>query len=165
MVAVGLRCMRRPGEVVALMGKDVRRIEEGVVIRIRSSKTDKFRKGKDIPMDKGHNKLTCPVRLLEDWMEFAKVGQEEFLFPNMNTGGKWSTSGIATAVKGMATQAGMRGKFTGHSLRIGGATAAMKGGMSLAMIKAIGGWESAVVLVYLRAIGAAQAGASRMMGF
>ncbi|KAK0520889.1 hypothetical protein OC834_006863, partial [Tilletia horrida] len=43
-----------------------------------------------------------------------------------------------------------RSAFTGHSFRIGGATAHWHAGASLSDIKLIGGWKSNVVVKYLR---------------
>ena len=65
----------------------------------------------------------------------------------------------------MAWRTGIEGKFSGHSLEIGGAVVAMMGGMTMAQIRAFGGWESKAVQFYLQAIGAAAAGASRSMDF
>lgn len=164
LVAVGLRCMRRPGELVELRVRDIVRKDGVTWVLVRKSKTDQLGKGKEIPLDEGGLARTCPVKLVWEWIRFAGRRGEEHLFPNLNTGGKWSTAGITSALKEMAKVARIEGKFSGHSLRIGGATAAMKGGMSLALIMAIGGWESPAVMTYLRAVGAAQAKASRKMG-
>lgn len=60
----------------------------------------------------------------------------------------------------MAQMVGLTGRFTGHSIRIGGATAAVQAGMTMAQIRAIGDWESHAVLVCLRAVGAASAKAT-----
>ncbi|CAG8589200.1 17672_t:CDS:2, partial [Cetraspora pellucida] len=43
--------------------------------------------------------------------------------------------------------------FTAHSIRIGGATAAMEAGLSLTQIQTIGGWDSKAVMLYLRTVG------------
>lgn len=164
LVAVGLRCMRRPGELAAMRIMDARWKEDGLWIFVRKSKTDQYGKGKLIPVDEGVDRRTCPVRLLKEWMEWNDRDPQAPLFPSVTSKFFASTGGISSIIKRMTEEAGIVGKFSGHSLRIGGATAAMKGGMSLAMIRAIGGWESQAVLVYLRAIGAAKAGASRQMG-
>lgn len=164
MVAIGLRCMRRPGELTALRRKDARVKDGRLWIFVRKSKTDQFGKGKLIPVDEGASSDSCPVRLLKKWVELAELNPEAPLFPNANSGKFGSTAMVTASVKKMAEIAGEKGKFSGHSLRIGGATAAMSGGMSLAMIRSIGGWESPAVLTYLRSIGAASAKASWIMG-
>ncbi|CAG8841884.1 27510_t:CDS:2, partial [Racocetra persica] len=57
-------------------------------------------------------------------------------------GKKISVSAVGLIVKQFAEHAGLNGRFTAHSLRIGGATAAMATGISLTQIRAIGGWDS-----------------------
>jgi hypothetical protein len=56
------------------------------------------------------------------------------------------------------------GTFSGHSFRIGGATAAVAGGMEVGLIAATGLWRSDAVLLYLRSIAAAAAGMTAAMG-
>lgn len=164
LVAIGLRCMRRPGELAALRRKDAKMKGGKLWIFIRKSKTDQFGKGKLIPVDEGVSEDSCPIRLLTKWTDFAGLSPDDPLFPNAHTGKLGSTAMVSAIVKKMAEVARLEGKFSGHSLRIGGATAAMSGGMSLAMIRSIGGWESPAVLTYLRSIGAASARASWTMG-
>lgn len=60
--------------------------------------------------------------------------------------------------KELTAAAGLMGRFTGHLLHIGGATAALHGGMSIAMIRSIGNWESKAALLYLWSIASARAG-------
>ncbi|RIB05174.1 hypothetical protein C2G38_2220390 [Gigaspora rosea] len=55
--------------------------------------------------------------------------------------------------------------FTVHSLRIGKATAAIRGGMSLTQIRTIGGWDSKAVILYLKAVEMTKDKASMRMGF
>ncbi len=50
-----------------------------------------------------------------------------------------SVASISAVVKRVAEHAGLDGNYSGHSLRIGGATAAVAGGMSMEQIRAIGG--------------------------
>ncbi|CAG8658298.1 36850_t:CDS:2, partial [Racocetra persica] len=65
-------------------------------------------------------------------------------------GKKVSVSAVGSIVKRFAEHVGLNGRFTAHSLRIGGATAAMAAGISLTQIRAIGGWDSKAVMLYLR---------------
>lgn len=91
--------------------------------------------------------------------------ESKFLFPASNRLGHVSTSAFSKWEKQVAEFAGLRGRFSGHSVRIGGATAAMEGSMTLAQIRAIGDWESKTVLLYLRLVESSQLGASIKMGF
>ena len=62
------------------------------------------------------------------------------LFPSV-TGRSISGQAVNAIVKRVANHAGLVGRYSGHSMRIGGATAALQGGMSMEQIRAIGGWE------------------------
>lgn len=76
-----------------------------------------------------------------------------------------SISGVASVVKEVAQNAGVRGQISGQSLGIGGATAALSAGLSMATtIVGIGEWRSDSVLRYIRAVGAAKIGVSQEMG-
>lgn len=65
----------------------------------------------------------------------------------------------------MAGAAGFTGDFTGRSLRVGGATAALAAGWSSEQIKSVGRWASDAVALYFRTEPLARMGASRAMGF
>ncbi|CAG8498484.1 3505_t:CDS:10, partial [Scutellospora calospora] len=80
-------------------------------------------------------------------------------------GGKLLVAAVTAIVKYFAGNAGLQRRYTAHSLRIGGAIAAMKGGMTMEQIQSIGGWTSGAVQLYTRAISMAEIGASRLMGF
>ena len=59
---------------------------------------------------------------------------------------------VGAIVKSVASDTGAKDRFTAHSIRIGGATAAMEAGLSLTQIRAIGGWDSKAVMLYLRSV-------------
>ena len=56
-------------------------------------------------------------------------------------------------------------KYSGHSLRIGGATLAMKARATMEQIRSIGGWSSDAIYRYLRQLDSVSAGLSNSMGF
>jgi hypothetical protein len=66
----------------------------------------------------------------------------------------------------MVANAGMPVQVSSHSLRIGGATAAMEGGLTKEQIMTVSGWRSEAMELYLRTheVVVAQ-GASSRMGF
>ena len=82
-----------------------------------------------------------------------------------NTKGSLTVSAMTSIVKRFAEHAGLNERYMAHSIRIGGATAAMKGGMTFEQIQAIGGWVSEAVRLYMRSVGMAELGASALMGF
>ena len=167
-VGLGLRLIRRPSEIVNLTWKDLKweRKEDGkwwLWVHIGKTKTNQFgKKDKWVPIE--------PGRL--DWLNILKkrydlvTNLDDFIFPSrIATGKHMSVSTFSKWVKRIAEFAQLKGRYTGHSVRIGGATAAMEGGLTLAQIRAIGDWESRAVLLYLRLREAAKLNASAKMGF
>lgn len=163
-ITLGMRLMRRPGEIAALRCSDVSFDTEGWAwILLRKSKTDQLAVGRKMPLEPSGN-VTCPVKWLREWLAVYGGMGEAPLFPSLESRDLMSSATVSSVVIFVAAKVGLVGRYTGHSLRIGGATAAMKGGMTMAMIRAIGGWESKAVLLYLRSVGTAKAGASSLMG-
>jgi integrase len=163
LVAVGMRCMRRPNELCKLRWKHIAERDGCLVISIIKSKTDQLGAGKEIPVEFGEG-LMAPSWLLWSLKQGSRwTAGDDWVF--CSQGGKQlSVSAVSSIVQKMVEWAGIQGWYTGYSLRIGGATAAMSGGLTLEQIMAVGGWKSGVVLLYLRALGAAQANASARMG-
>ncbi len=123
-----------------------------------------FRHGKTIPIEPSGDPLTCPVRVIDSYLMLDEgENREALLFPTVK-GTPLKTASVSAIVKRVAMNAGLEGRFSGHSLRIGGATAALQGGMTMEHIRSIGDWESKAILFYLRSVGAANIGASTKMG-
>ena len=72
----------------------------------------------------------CPVKLTRDYLVWRSVkvfaGKEQLFLSEK--GKSMSTAGISLVVKRVAKAAGLEGKYSGHSLRIGGASASLEGG-------------------------------------
>ena len=154
MVALGFRLMRRPAETAALRVDDLAdRPDGGIDVLVRRSKTDQLGVGQQSPIEPAGG-LSCPVALLHRWLAvrriFADRGSGERTVFVTVTGRPLSTSAFSSVVARAAAGAGLVGHFSGHSLRIGGATAAVHGGASMAQVKAVGGWSSDAVRRYVR---------------
>jgi hypothetical protein len=171
MIAVGVRCIRRPGELADMREDQLECTDFGAQIRIVVAKTDPTAQGKWIPMERGTT-VACPVRCLDRYLAMAKRcslkqwkrgSARNFLFVRAN-GRPYTTEHIKDFIRAVAAFAGLKGKFGGHSIRITGACLAVLGGMSLEQVKAIGGWRSNVVETYLRGLVAVASGASARMG-
>ena len=72
---------------------------------------------------------------------------------------------VSHVVKAAVSTAGLVGKYTGYSLRIGGACAVAASGGGLEVLRSIGGWSSDAVFTYMRAYVPAANGVSAKMGF
>lgn len=138
LVALGFHTMRRPGELGKLKVKDVEERSGLVWIRIRKSKNDPFANRRFVPVEPTESRI-CLIQLLNKYLRVRlSTSCDEPLFLS-NKKGEMSVAAISSVIKRMIEHAKLKDRFTAHSLRIGEATAAMKGGMSLIQIRTIGG--------------------------
>ena len=121
----------RRSELVALTVEDAVYFPEGVVITIRSSKTDQERAGQKVAIALGKNPDTCPVRSLRAWLLKGGITTGP-LFRGVNRWGQVQTEAltdqvVALLVKKYAQLAGLDASlFSGHSLRAGLVTSASR---------------------------------------
>ena len=121
----------RRSELVALNIQDVAYVPEGLVVNIRSSKTDQERAGQKVAVAFGKIIETCPVRSLRAWVKKGAITKGP-LFRGVTRWGRvqdeaLSDQVVALLVKKYARLAGLDATlFSGHSLRAGLATSASK---------------------------------------
>ncbi|MCG7308274.1 site-specific integrase [Brachybacterium sp. ACRRE] len=144
---IGLAAAQRRSEVADLTTKDLTRLDTGLLVRIRRSKTDQTGKGDVIGVPLGEHPETCPVLAVEDWLEASgrRIGDGSPLFSRIFSHAsiaktKISDRSIARIIQARATAAGITGKeysqvfgteswVSGHSLRAGHATSAAEAGL------------------------------------
>lgn len=89
------------------------------------------------PCPMGHPELTCLVRTVVAWRAAAEI-TEGTLFRRVDRHGRllgpMSGQAVAIVVARAAEAAGLAGRYRGHSLRRGGATAARRAGHDLVAI-------------------------------
>lgn len=135
LLLVGFAGTFRRSELVSLNVEDLEFTREGITIHLRKSKTDQEMKGRKIGIQYGSRIETCPVRSLQTWLDQSGI-ESGALFRPVAKGGKLQDSrlsdkAVALVVKRCAKAAGLDAtKYSGHSLRAGGATAAAVGGAS-----------------------------------
>lgn len=128
LVAIGMRCMRRPGKLASLKRKHVQWTENGLRIFLEKSKTDQMKAGRWLHVDVVKGSQTCLVFLLERHMRTAAYqGEEDPLFAS-GKGKALTMSVVSSIVKNMVKAAEMGVQVSGHSLRIAGATLVVKVG-------------------------------------
>jgi len=146
----------RRSELAALHITDLKETEQGMVLRIRRSKTDPNAVGRSVGLPYGSDPLTCPVRAVRTWLEAAGLTDgplfravDQFDVPE---DGALHPDAIAFLVKRAAGRIGLNVEdFAGHSLRAGLATqAAMNGAGELAIMKQTGHRSLATVRKYIR---------------
>lgn len=150
LILVGFASAMRRSELVALNVADVRFVSEGMVLRLRRSKTDQEGTGRDIGIPFARSRA-CPVKALIAWMEqaqiiegaiFRSVGKGERVHQSAMTG-----QSVALVVKHYANLVGLdSSRFSGHSLRAGLITSAAKQGASAWKIRAQSGHKSETML-------------------
>ena len=105
---------------------------------------------------RGGGTLIDPVAELWDLFERDPLQEGEApedrpLFRDTATGDAFRVSGIRRVVKWLMASIGLDpDRFGAHSLRIGGATAALAAGVSPAQIRLLGRWSSDVAELYTR---------------
>ena len=117
-------------------------------VTIKSSKTDPFRQGIDIFIGKTSNEL-CPVAAVLAYL--ARRGSKQGLLFQFEDGRLLTRERFVAQVRAALTRAGIDCQpYSGHSFRIGAATAAGQRGLPPATIKTLGRWESSAYLLYVR---------------
>jgi integrase len=123
----------RRSELVALTVEDVAYIPEGLIITVRTSKTDQERAGQNVAIALGKTLETCPANGLRSWLAKGGISTGP-LFRGINRWGHLNTQTlsdqvVALLVKKYAHLAGLNAMlFSGHSLRAGLATSAAQAG-------------------------------------
>jgi integrase len=156
LLLVGFAGALRRSELVALDVEDIEQRGEGLVIRIRRSKTDPEGAGRLVGIPYGSNPTTCPVRALRAWLETTGISRGPLLRPVNRYGtvgiGRLTAASANRAVQRAVRQAGLDPRpYSAHSLRAGLATSAAEAGVSERAIMAQTGHRSlAVARGYIR---------------
>jgi len=156
LLLVGFAGGFRRSELAALNVGDVLPIEDGLVVKLRRSKTDPEGKGRDVGIPYGSTPLTCPVRALTGWKTIAGISVGA-LFRGVDRHGRVGAARIhkdcvGLVVKRAAEAAGLDpAKYAGHSLRAGLATQAyLNGAGELAIMRQTGHRSLEMVRRYIR---------------
>jgi site-specific recombinase XerD len=135
LVLLGFAGAFRRSELVALDVENCAFGKDGLTVTLRRSKTDQEGKGRKVGIPYGANPETCPVRVLQEWIEQAGVTSGT-LFRSINRHARVLARGlapidVARIIKKLALRAGLDpAKYAGHSLRAGHATSAAIAGAS-----------------------------------
>ena len=124
----------RRGELAGLMLSDIQWQAEGVVLRLRRSKTNQEGQAETVSLPYGRHAETCAVTALRRWVDAAALTAGP-LFRAMDRHGTVKPHGmtgeaIAEVVKRAAGRAGLDpALYAGHSLRAGLVTSAKDAGI------------------------------------
>jgi len=130
LILLGFAGAFRRSELVGLDVEDCGFGKDGLTVMLRRSKTDQDGAGRKIGIPYGANPETCPVRVLQDWMEQAGITGGP-LFRSLNRHGQSQLDRLSGIDVARAERAGLDvAKYAGHSLRAGHATSAAIAGAS-----------------------------------
>ena len=116
-------------------------------VKIKASKTDPFRQGVELVIGKTDNKL-CPITAMLAYL--AKRGNTEGMLFHYEDKKLLTRDRFVVSVRDALRAAGLDPKpYSGHSFRIGAATAAGRCGLPSATIQTLGRWESTAYLLYV----------------
>jgi site-specific recombinase XerD len=135
LILVGFAGAFRRSEVVGLDVEDCIFGKDGLTVTLRRSKTDPNGAGRKIGIPYGVNPETCPIRVVQSWVEQAGIFSGPLFRSISRHGrvqvGRLSGIDVARVVKKLAQRAGLDpAKYAGHSLRAGHATSAAIAGAS-----------------------------------
>ena len=137
----------RRSELAQLQCEDLDFQPEGVIIKLRRSKTDQYGHGitKAIVRNEGP---MCAVTSLEVWLKSSGI-KEGFVFRSINRWGKINSAGLSMdginlLIKTISKKANIpfADRVSSHSLRRGFATSAARAGADFSQIKRQGGWRN-----------------------
>lgn len=150
LVSLGLRTMFRAAELVKVKLGDIRPSGDGIQVRVGPSKADQNALRKPVFIDPSGSP-TCPVSLTQSLVDLRRSqgALDSYLLFTDASGKTLSPSAVSSIVKSMVVHSGIEGNFSGHSLRIGGASAALAAGFSVDEVMALGAWKSDAVKQYL----------------
>ncbi|GIP45063.1 hypothetical protein J45TS6_35220 [Paenibacillus sp. J45TS6] len=119
----------RRSELVGIDVEDIKPVKEGIVISLKTSKTNQEGKKEVVAIPYGVNPDTCPVHATNKWLEAANIS-EGAVFRSINRHGqvsekRLSDKAVAIIVKRYIDAVGLNEEdYSGHSLRSGFATTA-----------------------------------------
>jgi site-specific recombinase XerD len=133
LLLVGFAGGFRRSEVVSLDVEDVSETADGLVIRVRRSKTDPEAKGTTVALPYGSAAATCPVRSYRVWIAAAGITAGPAFRAVDRHGrlgrGRMNAGSVARLIQRAAEAAGLDpASYAGHSLRAGFATQAFLNG-------------------------------------
>ena len=133
-------CLLRVGEASALDFSDIDFVDDWLQVVVRSGKTGQ--EGRGIALYAG----PPTARLARRWLEEAPIADGR-LFRPVNKGGQvagtqLSDRSMRNIVKRRAAEAGIEGRVSGHSLRIGAAQSLRDAGATTAELMMAGRWKS-----------------------
>lgn len=156
LLALGWSLGARRSELVALDVDDLAWVPEGLRVRMRRGKTDQEGRGRVVGVPYASQLEVCAVRAVREWLDVAGI-TEGPVFQGTSakgdtvTGHRLTCRQVANVVAVCARRASLPGRFSGHSLRAGLVTTAVRANKPLKSVMAQTGHKTVEVLMrYVR---------------
>ena len=151
-LTLAFRCLLRASDYCysrhAVRISDLKLVKDGLIVLIRSSKTNQFREFiSEIPVFANADSLVCPVFCLKEMLSLRCPGLEEMVF-KIKYKGRWRPMS-ANWFNSMLRKHCKIPKVSSHSLRRGGASFMLQNRHKVAEVKQRGQWKSYCVYEYL----------------
>ena len=119
-------------------------------VKLKASKTDPFRQGVTVVVGRTNSSVgLCPVVANVAYM--VARGATPGAYFTYSDGKMLTRDRFVRAIRSAFAQAGVDSSlYSGHSFRIGAATAAAAQGVPDSLIKTMGRWESSAYTLYIR---------------
>ncbi len=157
LVLLGFAGALRRSELVGLDVDDVGCEGEGLVLRLRRSKTNQEGELEEVAVLYGSDPRMCPVRALQAWLTMSGISEGPLFRAVDRAGrvgrGRLTARIVGERVKKIGARSGLDSQsYAAHSLRSGFATSAARANKSEAAIMRQGRWKSIpVARRYIRA--------------
>jgi len=157
LVLIGFAGALRRSELVGLDVCDVAFEGDGLVLRLRRSKTNQEGELEEVAVLSGSDPQTCPVRALQVWLANSAINDGPLFRAVDRAGrigcGRLTARIVGERVKKIGARSGLDPEsYAAHSLRSGFATSAARANKSEAAIMRQGRWKSIpVARRYIRA--------------
>jgi integrase len=140
LLLIGFAGALRRTELVGLDLTDVERVRQGIILRLRKSKTDQEGRGEKIGIPFGRGRW-CPVTALDAWLDASGIAAGAVFRPvdrhGRVEGMRLSGEAVGLVVRERVEAAGFDpAPYSGHSLRAGLATSASQIGVPTWKIRA-----------------------------
>jgi len=140
----------RSSELVGLDLPDIEEVREGLVLHLRRSKTDQTGQGRKIGIPLGRTRH-CPLAALSAWLDALRVNDGPIFRPVDRHGNvrpdRLRSDAVSTILRNRLAIAGIDPEgYSGHSLRAGLATSAIKAGVPTYKVRAQTGHASDLML-------------------
>lgn len=129
----------RRSELAELKVSDFEQLDKNrAIVHIRKSKTDQTNKGATKPILAATDKNNCPIKAVKNWIDFAGLSGDDFLFCGVHKGGGvMSNKKLDGHLINKIIKSVYGDDFSGHSLRSGFISEAFERGLDAGKIQRV----------------------------